>query len=378
MCTESRIHDLLQQAEQARAHGAQEQAFTLYSEAADLGSADAMFAIGGMYVSEKFRMVKKSNLEQLLLQGGPIFPWSIMEQDAPDMESALEWFCRGAEAGHVRSMCMAGSMLCRGDGCKADVEKGVALLEKAEAAGMNQAKELLALFAPRRREEIPDHQYAAWLKAFEAAVEAEDEEQFALYRKLKNGSDAQLTRLGRLIITRNNLQHPGYQLYKTFTTDIGIPLVPACAKRGSWVTFIRIDLNAFTGEDTLIAFSSDIRAEYLVKASHRLRRVGTAEYCSPSFGWLREEKKAVVYRIDPETLLAEEKLANTVQKFRLIDEEYKPDNAAFLIENGEKEYSAEVAAITGDRVEVLTRYTIGGSDRVNKTFAPSLLSLHLD
>ena len=49
-----------------------------------------------------------------------------------------------------------------------------------------------------------------------------------------------------------------------------------------------------------------------------------------------------------------------------------------MVENGEKEYSLEVAGITDKKVEVLWRYTIGGSDSVDNYFEPELISLNLE
>ena len=104
-------------------------------------------------------------------------------------------------------------------------------------------------------------------------------------------------------------------------------------------------------------------------------KCGNAVYRSPEFGWLREEKHAVLFRIDRNAHLSEEDLQTVVEQFCLIEEEYLPENAAFFTECGEKEYSVEVAAISGSKVDVLCRYTIGGSDVVHDYFEPELISL---
>ena len=49
-----------------------------------------------------------------------------------------------------------------------------------------------------------------------------------------------------------------------------------------------------------------------------------------------------------------------------------------MTENGEKEYSFEIAGISGGKVDVLWRYTIGGSDEVHKYFESELISVDLE
>ena len=48
------------------------------------------------------------------------------------------------------------------------------------------------------------------------------------------------------------------------------------------------------------------------------------------------------------------------------------------MENGGKEYSVEIACLNGLEVDLLFRYTIGGSNDVKRFFAPRLLSLALN
>lgn len=69
-------------------------------------------------------------------------------------------------------------------------------------------------------------------------------------------------------------------------------------------------------------------------------------------------------------------MKEVAESFHLREEEYQRDSIAFLVENGEKEYSFEVAGIQGDQVEILWRYTIGGTDRVEKYFEPELISMN--
>lgn len=372
------VPELIQAGMSAMDEGDLETAYARFYEAAEMGSVKAMYAIGVMYLAMNFRPVKKSNMMELFAQGMPIMPWNLVEQEVPDEKTALDWFCKAAEHGSMESAAIAGSMICEGRGCRADIPRGLAYLEKAAAAGDSKARQAIALYSTPERADVPDEQYNAWLASFTAAVEAEKEERFELYQKLKSGSDAQLARLGYVIIAGQNIGHPGYGEFNYCTAESGIPLIPAAPKRGAWQTFVRIDLNAFADEDTLIAFSSDIDAEFVLDIRCRLKECGKATYRSPSFGWLGEEKEAVVFRIDRKAHLPEDLLKQVIQDFRLVEAEYVPDNVAFFTERGEKEYSAEIAAIRGDRVDVLFRYTIGGSNAVRNMCEPELISLDLD
>ena len=207
------------------------------------------------------------------------------------------------------------------------------------------------------------------------AAAAGREEAYELYAQLKGGDDAKLARLGYVLTTARNSGRPGFEPFWTAATADGIPLVPVCWKRGNWKTFLRVDLNAFASDDVKIAVSADIGAEFILDAAHRLKSAGHAVYRSPEFGWLAEEKHAVLFEIDRNMLLDENILEEIAGNFRLTEAEYLPDNAAFLVECGEKEYSVEVAAIAEDKVEILLRYTVGGSDTVRDYFEPELISL---
>ncbi|MBQ6418824.1 MAG: hypothetical protein IJJ91_09150, partial [Synergistaceae bacterium] len=165
----------------------------------------------------------------------------------------------------------------------------------------------------------------------------------------------------------------------------GIPLLPVVSKRGSWRTFLRFNLDAWVEKHPLVAVTSDIlrvqdrkQVSRMLTDMHHAKIVGTATYKSPKFGWLGEEKEAVLLRLGNDASLSSEALREVVDSFALIDEEYQGDSVAFMVENGEKEYSFEVAGITGEKVEVLWRYTIGGDDRVRNYFEPELISLNLE
>ena len=167
-------------------------------------------------------------------------------------------------------------------------------------------------------------------------------------------------------------------LIPTVVSPSGIPNLPAAPKRGNYATFVRFNFDAFTDERPLILFSSDIAPDRLITCLHRAEIVGTAKYRSPAFGWLQEEKSALLLRLDRALPASAEELKQVVSDFSLLEEEYEPDNIAFFTENGEKEYSVEIACLNGLDVDILFRYTIGGSGDVKRYFTPRLLSLALN
>ncbi len=353
-----------------------EEAYAFYEQAAGLGNADAMIAIGRMYMHHGFRPVKTSNLLQSLSLGMPIFPWDVQEKLVPDTKTALSWYRKAADQGHAEGMRIAGTMLCAGEYCPQDLDAGLQYLDKAVAKGNTMARWMRCLYSKPQRRDVPDAQYERWLASFRKAADAGTVNMYELYEWLKSGSDAQLARLGYVLTTARNIGKKGYEQFKYLFADNGTPLIPAAVKRGSWQSFIRIDLNAFASRETYLAFSSDIDPECTLRCCHRLERCGTAVYESPAFGWLREEKHALLLRMAPDKCLDGEALRKAVADFLLIPEEYETRSAAFFVEDGEKEYSVEIAAITGDKVDVLLRYTIGGSDHVHEFFPPRLVSIH--
>ena len=369
---------LLKQGRAAQAQKNLEQAYALYEQAAALGNADAMVAIGVLYMRCGFRPVKASNLAALLLSGMPVMPWSMQEKLVPDVKTAVDWYRKAADIGHVEGMRILGTMLCEGKYCPQDVPRGLEYLKKAAAKGNSTARMTQLLYDQPERLNVPDDRYERWLTAFQQAADAHAASQYEWFARLKSGSDAQLARLGYVLTTALHAARPGYDKFPLPRTESGLPLIPVCIRRADWQTFAHIDLNAFPSPDSLIALTIDFGAENAFALCHRLTRAGTAVYRSPAFGWLGEEKHAVLLRIAPDAALAGEPLDETIRRFCLAPEEYEPAHAAFFTETGEKEYSAEIAAITGDRVDVLLRYTIGGSDHVETHFPPELISVHLD
>ena len=64
-----------------------EEAFLKYEKAAEMDDVPSMVYIARMYLSGNFRPAASSNLTELLLRGGPVFPWNLREEKQPDYQS---------------------------------------------------------------------------------------------------------------------------------------------------------------------------------------------------------------------------------------------------------------------------------------------------
>ncbi len=361
--------------------GKLEEAYKKYEQGANLKDPKAMVAIARLYLSGKFRSVTKSNLADVLFGGGPVFPWSVQTIEEPDYESGIQWLKKAADLNDAQALGVLGNMLSSGVGCKADVEKGLEYLEKAAEKGNASAKNDICLYRPDGKQ-LSDEEYEKCLSDFVKAADAGDDKAFPLYATLKSGTDKQKARLGYALMAAQNAGHGWDERLKPSFLPSGIPLFPAATKRGAWRTFVRFDLNAFKEKYPLILVSSDIldveKPEWLLESFHKAEIVGTAEYVSPEFGWLCEKKKAVAIRLGENNALSEQELERVKRDFYLIPDEYEPDHVAFFVEHGEKEYSFEIAGVNGDKVDVLWRYTIGGSVQVRRYCEPSLTALTLN
>ena len=358
--------------------GKLEEAYKEYEKGAHLNDPKAMVAIARLYIIGKFRPVTKSNLGDVLLGGGPIFPWSVQNWEEPDYESGIKWLKKAADFGDTKALSVLGNMLSSGVGVKADIEKGLEYLYKAAKKGDISVKKDICLYRPDGKS-LSDEEYEKCLSEFVNAADSDDTGAFPLYATLKSGTDKQQARFGYEIMAARNAGRGWDERFKASYLPSGIPLFPAAAKRGAWQTFVRIDLNGFKDKYPLIAVSSDIldpdRPQYLLESLHKGKIVGKAKYTSPDFGWLKREKEAVVIRLGTENTLSEQELEKVKSDFYLISDEYEPENVAFFVETGEKEYSFEIAGIADNKVDVLWRYTIGGSDRVDHYFEPKLTEL---
>mgnify|MGYP005755959025 FL=1 len=359
--------------------GKYEEAYIKYEEAGGMDDIPSMLYIARMYLSGNFRPVETSNLAELMLQGGPVFPWSQISEIHPDYESGLAWLIKAADLGDGFACEVAGNMIGQGLGCEADVEKAVYYLKKALSNGQASSRKFIYLYCPDGRK-LSDEEYEDCLTEFVKAVDSEDEKAYELYATLKSGTHRQLARLGHILISAQNTHKTEYELFTFSVSPSGIPLLPVVSKRGSWCTLLRFNLDAWAEKYPLIAISSDIlhveRPDDLLCNFHHARIVGTATYRSPAFGWLDEEEKhALLLQLGVDDTLDADAIKEVVESFQLSEEEYLGDSIAFLVEIGEKEYSFEIAGIQGNQVEVLWRYTIGGSDRVQNYFEPELISI---
>lgn len=359
--------------------GKYEEAYIKYEEAGGMDDIPSMLYIARMYLSGNFRPVETSNLAELMLQGGPVFPWSQISEIHPDYESGLAWLIKAADLGDGFACEVAGNMIGQGLGCEADVEKAVYYLKKALSNGQASSRKFIYLYCPDGRK-LSDEEYEDCLTEFVKAVDSEDEKAYELYATLKSGTHRQLARLGHILISAQNTHKTEYELFTFSVSPFGIPLLPVVSKRGSWCTLLRFNLDAWAEKYPLIAISSDIlhveRPDDLLCNFHHARIVGTATYRSPAFGWLDEEEKhALLLQLGVDDTLDADAIKEVVESFQLSEEEYLGDSIAFLVEIGEKEYSFEIAGIQGNQVEVLWRYTIGGSDRVQNYFEPELISI---
>lgn len=292
-----------------------------------------------------------------------------------DYKNAFEWGIRAANAGNVLAAYLTGCLLCEGLGCKKDIEAGILYLRQAIAGGVQQAAIAIGLYWIDQTTTLTDEEYEKKLADFVSAVYANDSACYQLYSMLKGGTDKQLARLGNVLVTASNAyrQRERYQLFQYSYTKSGVPLIPVYAKRGTWKTFLRFDINAFESEKILIGLASDLDPDTILCQAHRLKKAGSAVYRSPAFGWLEEEKVAKLFEIDRSIGLSVEAMKKVAADFDLKEEEYCGKNVAFLIENGEKEYSVEIIAVVEDRVDILFRYTIGGSDEVASACEPVLV-----
>ena len=365
-----------------------EGAFGKYEQAAGLGDTDAMLAIAGLYMACDFRRTDASNLGSVLMSGGPVFPWSLQTKKQPDAKSAFGWIMKAADGGNPAACELGGLFLCEGTGCAKNVERGLEYLDRALAQGQASAQRGIWLYRPTETG-MDDAAYEECLKAFVRAADAGEDEACELYAKLKGGTEKQLARLGYTLMAARMLGKDGYQPFRHSVKETGknqqpIPYLPVFLRRMNWRTLIRFNLDAFPDRNPLIAVSADILDPdhptlFDRDCFHRARFAGTAVYRSPEFGWLKEEKKAVLIRLGDGPVLNPGEIAEVQSSFYLPHEKPALDDAsaAFIAEHGEKEYSAEIACIRERKADVLFRYTIGGSDRVYGYFEPELISLSL-
>lgn len=343
-----------------------DEAFELYKKAAVAGLPDAMFKLYDLYINKNFHAKEMNNMLELVLSGKPVMPWEVHSQKKPDIEAGAHWLHRAAEFGHIEACFIYGHSLCGAN----RIEEGLRFLDKAAKGGHEMARLWRSYFT--KHDPISDMMYD---KMLEKCFNADGKIDLEIAGILKDGQPRQLAIYGyKLMSMYSKGLIDGSSLNFYMPTSNGIPYFPIAPKRGCWETFIRINKDALP-HGTLLTFTSDIRV--IPMSLHGLRIIGEAVYKSPSFGWLEEEKKAIVLQVDSAVHLDEQKVADVARRYVLRSDEYQPTNVAFFEENGEKEYSVEIAEIKGQTVNVLYRYTIGGSDEVWSYFTPTLINITL-
>lgn len=343
-----------------------EDAYQCYLKAAEAGMPEAMFKLYDLFVNKGFHAKEENNMLEQALSGKPVMPWDVFSHASPDVKSGLYWLSRAAGLGHAEACCSYGYGLCE----SGDTDNGLHFLKQSADKGNKAACRLVSYFT--KHDSISDEQYDEEL---ERLFNADGKLDIEVAGILKDGNPKQLAKYGHTLMTRfNNGTIDGNLMNFLMPKSDGIPYFPVAPKRGRWETFVRVNKDALP-DGTLLTFTSDIHVE--PKSLQGLRVVGEAVYKSPSFGWLREEKTAAVLQVDSFVCLDEQKVADVARRYMLRSDEYLPSNVAFFEENGEKEYSVEIAEFNNGSVNVMYRYTIGGSDDVKSFFTPELIELIL-
>lgn len=343
-----------------------EEAYAKYLTAAEAGLSEAMYRLFVLFVGKGFHAKEENNLFELALKGSPILPWSIKAHLSPDMKTGIYWLSRAADSGHIDACNIYGRMLCDAD----DIENGLSYLHKSADAGNSDATRWISYFT--KHDPVSDEEYDVLLAEFFK----DNNINVQSAGILKDGRPDQLARYGyKLMLLFNQGLISSGDLNYYMPKSNGIPYHPVAPKRGNWETFVRVNKNALP-DGTLLTFTSDINTS--PKSLHGLKFVGEVVYRSPSFGWLKEEKTACVMEIDSSVDLDEETIKDVASRYYLRNYEYRTEDVAFFEEDGEKEYSVEIAEIRDGKVNVLYRYTIDGSDQVDSYFEPELIALKLN
>ena len=359
--------------------GNYEEACQHYEEAAKMNDLSSMLCLAKLYLSGQFRKVYTAELTELMFQGNPRLPWNYSDGKWPDYERGLKWLTKAANLGDAIACETLGNMLGSGIGCEVDTDRGLQYLETAIAKGRKFAKNYIYLYCPDGKR-LTDEEYESCLLRFEKAVKAGDDVAYKLYATLKSGTWKQLARLGYVLTVAQTARKAGYEPFQYSVSPSGKLLIPVAVDHLGG-NFLRFNLNAWKDRYPLIAVASDIldvdEPEWLLEGLHHARVVGWARYKTPGFGWMGEEKVGVVIRLGEADALEPAAMTEVV-RFYLTKGEYKSRFVAGMIENGEKEYSFEVASINGKKMDVLARYSVDVSNRVSEYIEPKLISLELD
>jgi len=313
-------------------------------------------------------------------KGGSVLDWHWAPQKIPDYEAGFRWVRKAADMGDAKACEMAGIMLCTAVGCPKDVRGGMAYLEKALAAGRDSARKHIYLHGEFRHT-LTDDEYDKTLSEFISAAESGDEEAYRLFSVLKSGAQKQRKRLNYALTAGMNTYPDKYEIFRATDALEDIPDLPVMIKRAKWRTLLAVDLSAFAEKYPLIALASDAVSpdEPLVMMNMicRAEVAGVIEYMSPSFGWLNEKKRGTLIRLGGGDNMSASYAGEIMRGYGFDCGSRDMDTTALFVEHGEKEYSTEIIGINGDRVDVLLRYTVGGSEDVTRWVKPGIISMEI-
>lgn len=134
-----------------------ERAFALCSEAAAGGLTDAVLAMGWHYLNgvgvEKDLDLAERWYHKSARQGDPraMFSLGQMAYIARDFAEAQTWFNRALRKGHARSGCWVAKVIWRTARTSSERGRAVALLQRAAAANVYDARRLLKKYERCRR-----------------------------------------------------------------------------------------------------------------------------------------------------------------------------------------------------------------------------------
>lgn len=129
--------------------------FTLNAEAAKGGHADAVLAMGWLYLNavgvERDIEKAKRWYRESARRGEPraMFSLGQIAYEERDFSDALRWFTRASEAGHAQSLYWLGKLYWRGDGLDRDQKQAKRLFHQAATCKVAEAQRLLRFWARR-------------------------------------------------------------------------------------------------------------------------------------------------------------------------------------------------------------------------------------
>ena len=159
------------------------------------GSDEAMMAIARLFLHTSFRQENRNDWAKLALTGAPVLPWDMHSATGQNLEGALYWAKKAAEAGNAEGCCLAGNMLCRGIGCQPNPEAGILFLKAARSKGVERAQDLLYIYQPGKIS-LADSDYTETLAQLDTALKTENPDRQNVLRAEKGHGERQMAKLG--------------------------------------------------------------------------------------------------------------------------------------------------------------------------------------